>query len=173
MSADRPLSRKASILVGIICAGAGIAIVLVSIFADSKGFRAPRWVVASAGGAFLFFGGWTAALYAMGYDPRRSEETLPSPAVQLAVLIPGLALFAAPFHWVAFGPGPRQFSTSWSLPPFTVGGSSGSTTGRIAFGVGALVVDALLVASVVRLVRQMLRGRAIRASSPRAADPPV
>jgi len=60
MSADRPLSRKASILVGFACALEGIAIVLVSPFGDGKGFHAPRWVVASAGGAFVFFGGWPA-----------------------------------------------------------------------------------------------------------------
>jgi hypothetical protein len=171
MSAGRPLSRKASFLVGVACAAAGIAIVLVSVFADSKGFHAPRWVVASAGGAFVFFGGWTAALYAMGYDPQRDAQTLPSPAVQLAVLIPGLLLFAAPFHWVAFGPGPRQFSTSFGLPFFSVHRTDGSVGGRIAFGLGALLVDALLVACVARLVRQMLRARAIREPASRTADP--
>jgi hypothetical protein len=171
MSAGRPLSRKASILVGVACVVAGVAIVLVSVFADSKGFHAPRWVVASAGGAFVFFGGWTAALYAMGYDPQRSEQTLPSPAVQLAVLIPGLVLFAAPIHWVAFGPGPRQFSTSFGLPFFAVHRTGGSAGGRIAFGVAALLIDALLVACVARLVRQMLRVRTIREPSLRSTDP--
>jgi hypothetical protein len=171
MSAGRSLSRNASILVGVACAVAGIAIVLASVFADSKGFHAPRWVVASAGGAFVFFGGWTAALYAMGYDPQRSEQTLPPAAIQLVVLIPGLVLFAAPFHWVAFGPGPRQFSTSFGLPFFAVHQTGGSAGGRIAFGLAALLVDALLVACVARLVRQMLRARAIREPAPRTADP--
>ena len=171
MSADRPLSRKASILVGVACAVMGTAIVLVSVFADSKGFQAPRWVVASAGGAFVFFGGWTAALYAMGYDPQRSEQTLPSPAVQLAVLIPGLALLAAPFHWVAFGQGPRQFSTSFGLPFLAVHRTSGSAGGRIAFGIAAILMDAVLVASAARLVRQMRRARTLPEPSGRAADP--
>src|SRR6516164_2862322 len=126
MSADRPLSRKASILVGIACAAVGIAIILVSLFANSRGFQAPRWVVASAGGAFLFLGGWLAALYATGYDPQRPEQTLPSPAVQLAVFVPGMLFLAAPFHWVAFGPGPRQFSTTVSIPFLAVHQSGGS-----------------------------------------------
>src|SRR5215471_19735013 len=45
MSADRPLSRKASILVGFACALEGIAIVLVSLFGDGKGFtlRGGSW----------------------------------------------------------------------------------------------------------------------------------
>jgi MFS family permease len=89
MSAGRPLSRKASFLVGVACAAVGIAIVLVSVFADSTDFHAPRWVVG----------------------------------------------------------------------------------GRIAFGLGALLVDALLVACVARLVRQMLRAPGIREPAPRTADP--
>jgi len=164
MSADRPLSRKASILAGIACASVGVAIILVSLFADSRGFQAPRWVVACAGGAFLFFGGWLAALYATGYDPQLSEQTLPSPAIQLAVFVPGMLLLAAPFHWVAFGPGPRQFSTTLSLPFLAVHRSGGSMGGRIAFGVGAVLMDAILVGSVVRLVRQMRRGVAVEAA---------
>jgi hypothetical protein len=155
MSADRPLSRKASILVGLLVAGVGIAIVLASIFSGSEKFQAPRWVVACAGGAFLFFGGWLAALYATGYDPQRSEQTLPSPAIQLAVFVPGILCLAAPFHWVAFGPGPRQFSTTLSIPFLALHNSGGSMGGRIAFGVGALLMDAILIGSVVRLVRQM------------------
>jgi len=155
MSAERPLSRRGSILVGIVCAAVGVAIVLVAFFASPEKFQAPRWVVGCAGGAFLFFGGYTAALYALGYDPQRSEQTLPSPLVQLAVFVPGMLCLAAPFHWVAFGPGPRQFSTTASIPFLTVHKTGGSMGGRIAFGIGALLMDAILIGSVVRLVRQM------------------
>ena len=157
MTDEKPLSKRGTILVGLVLALAGVAIILVSVYGDSGKFNAPRWVVGSMGGAFLFFGIWTAVAYAMGYDPRRSEETLPSPSVQLAVLIPGILLFAAPFHWVAFGPGPRQFSMTFSIPFLSVRHPGGAVVGRILFGFGALLVDAILVAAVVRLVRQMER----------------
>jgi hypothetical protein len=154
---EKPLAKNGSIFVGLALALAGVAIVLVSVYAESEKFHAPRWVVGSVGGAFLFFGAWTAALYALGYDPQRPNETLPSPAVQLAVFIPGILLFAAPFHWIAFGPGPRQFSMTFSIPFLSARHPGGSVVGRILFGFGAILVDVLLVATVVRLVRQMER----------------
>lgn len=157
MTEEKPLSKNGSIFVGLVLALAGVGIILLSVYADSAKFHAPRWVVGSMGGAFLFFGAWTAAVYALGYDPQRSDETLPSPAVQLAVLIPGILLFAAPFHWIAFAPGPRQFSTTISIPFISVRQSGGGLGGRFMFGIGALLVDAILVAAVVRLVRQIER----------------
>jgi hypothetical protein len=130
----------------------GIAVVAVAIFGNADGFHAPRWVVGAVGGAFLFFGGWTAAVNARGYDPERPQETLPSPFVQLIVLVPGLLLFAAPFHWIAFGPGPRQFSMSFSIPFLSMRPGVSEIPGRIAFGLGAVAIDVVLIAAVVRLV---------------------
>jgi hypothetical protein len=153
----KPLSKGGTVIVGVALALAGVAIILTSVYADSERFHAPRWVVSSMGGAFLFFGAWTAVAYALGYDPKRSDQTLPSPAVQLAVFIPGILLFAAPFHWVAFGPGPRQFSTTFSIPFLSVRSPGGAVVGRGMFGIGALLVDVLLVATVVRLVHRIER----------------
>ena len=156
-ASERSLSPRASILIGALIAAVGIAIVAASVLAPAVKFQAPRWVIACVGGAFVFFGGWTAAIYMMGFDPQRPTETLPSASMQLAVFIPGMLLFAAPFHWVAFGSGPRQFSTSFSLPFLTVHGAGGAWTGRAIFGFFSILLDAVLVASVVKLVRQSLR----------------
>jgi len=153
-ASERTLSPRASILMGVLLAAAGIAIVAVSVLAPAEKFQAPRWVIACVGGAFVFFGGWTAAIYALGFDPARPDETLPSPPLQLAVFIPGMLLFAAPFHWVAFGAGPRQFSGSFSIPFLTFRGGSGAWTGRAVFGAFSILIDAFLVALIVKLVRQ-------------------
>jgi hypothetical protein len=155
---DRPTSRRTAVVVGSAVALAGAFIVAVSIFGGAEKFEAPRWVVGACGGAFLVFGGWTAAVYGRGYDPSRSPETLPSPWIQLAVLVPGLLVFAAPFHWIAFGPGPRHFSTSVSIPFLSTRTGSGETVGRILFGVGAVLIDAIIIVSVIRLVREGRRG---------------
>jgi hypothetical protein len=51
----------------------------------------------------------------------------------------GLAIFvcmAAIASWVAFGPGERTFTASGSFGD----GSVGETTGRVMFGVGAVVM---------------------------------
>lgn len=153
MSGEKPSSRRSAILIGTIVALTGVAIVGAAIWGSAEKFHAPRWVVGACGGAFLFFGGWTAAAYALGYDPARPEETLPSPGVQLMALVPGMLLFAAPFHWIAFGPGPREFSTTLSAPFVSARTGSSGLSGRIAFGRGVVVIDAILVAAVIRLVR--------------------
>jgi hypothetical protein len=154
---DRPLSRRWAVAVGGIVALTGIAIVAVSVFAGASRFQAPRWVVGACGGAFVLLGGWTAAMYARGYDESRPEEALPSPWVQLAVLVPSLILLAAPFHWVAFGPGPRQFSGGLSIPFLSIRTGSSDTLGRIAFGIFAVMFDAILVFTTIRLVAKIRR----------------
>ncbi|MEO8189879.1 MAG: hypothetical protein ABI682_06020 [Acidobacteriota bacterium] len=153
MPVEKEMSRNAAVALGVVVALTGITILIVAFTARAEGFHAPRWVVGCAGAAFLFFGAWTAALYATGYDPKRPKEKMPSPAVQFAVLIPALIFFAAPFHWIAFGPGAREFSGSTSIPFLTIRHGIPGLGGRIMFGFGALVIDAILVAAVVGLVR--------------------
>lgn len=152
-------SRAASVLVGAVVALAGAGILALAVFGTPERFSSPRWVVACAGSAFLVFGGWTAALYARGYDASRPDDNLPSARIQLMVLIPGLLLFAAPFHWIAFGPGPREFSSMVSIPFVSVRQGSAVSTGRILFGAGALLIDAILVAAAIRLLRAPGRER--------------
>lgn len=151
--AHRSLSPRAAIALGVVVAAAGIAIIAVALLANAEGFHAPRWVVASVGGAFLFFGGWTAYCSASGYDPKR-PETLPGPLLQLVVGLPGLVLFALPFHWVAFGSGPRQFSGGLSFLFFSLRSHGAETAGRIAFGIGAALIDVIIVAFLVKLARR-------------------
>jgi hypothetical protein len=161
VSGEKPPSRGSAIVIGTIVALTGVAIVSAAIWGSAEKFHAPRWVVGACGGAFLLFGGWTAAVYALGYDPQRPEKTLPSPGVQLMAFVPGMLLFAAPFHWIAFGPGPRQFSTTLSIPFLSTRTGSSGLSGRIAFGLGAVVIDAILVAAVIRLVRAGRRERGL------------
>ncbi len=165
------MSRAASVLVGAVVSLAGAAILALAVFGRPEKFSSPRWVVACAGAAFLVFGGWTAALFLRGYDASRPNENLPSPRIQLMVLIPGLLFFAAPFHWIAFGPGPRQFSSTVSIPFVSVRQGAAVSTGRILFGAGALLIDAILVAAAIRLLRGSERGHKQNLRGPRADTP--
>jgi len=144
-------------VLGALVAAVGLGVLALAFWGSGEKFHAPRWVIAACGGAFVFFGGWTAVVYALGYDPRRSEETLPPPLVQLAFFAPGLAMFALPFHWVAFGPGPRAFSGSFSLPFVTVSQRSGEMSGRILFGIGAVLIDLMILGICVKLIRRAAR----------------
>jgi hypothetical protein len=151
------MSARAAIVLGAIVAAVGLGILALSVWAPGEKFNAPRWVVAAIGGAFVFFGSWTAIIYAMGYDPKRGDETLPPPLVQLAFFAPGLTLFAVPFHWVAFGPGSRAFSGSMSLPFLTISRRSGELSGRIWFGVFAVLIDLMILGVCVKLIRKAAR----------------
>ena len=168
------MSRNGAIALGLGVALVGAVIVVVSFFGSSQKFHAPRWVVASIGGAFLFFGGWLAAVYARGYDPKRPQETLPSAKIQLVVLVPGLLLFAAPFHWIAFGRGPRAFSSTFSLPFLSISGRASEMSGRVMFGLGALLIDIIMVTAAMRLLRSGRRGDTMTSPTPSdgSADSP-
>jgi len=154
---EREMSPRGAIVFGVLVAVVGIGIIAAGAWAPQKDVHAPRWVIAAAGGAFLFFGSWTAVVYALGYDPKRSAETLPPPVVQLAFFVPGIVFLALPFHWVAFGPGPRAFSGSFSLPFLAISRRSGELSGRIAFGIGAVLMDLVVVAIAVTLLRRAAR----------------
>jgi hypothetical protein len=157
LSENGPAARRTAAAVGAVMALAGLVIVALAIFGGAERFNAPRWTVGACGGAFVFLGGWTAAMYARGYDPNRPEDSLPSPWLQLAILVPGLVLFAAPFHWIAFGPGPREFSGGVSIPFVSARTHANATLGRIAFGLFALLFDAIVAVTVVRLVAKIRR----------------
>ena len=159
VAAEKQVSRGAAVLVGLGVAAFGLVVVVVALTRDPEKLQTPRWVVASMGGAFLVFGGWTAAVYRSGYDPGKPDAKLPPPALQLAVLVPGLILFAAPFHWIAFWPGPRTFQSSFSLPFLSGSGTSHGWTGRAMFGAGAILIDLMILSLTVTLVRNIVRRR--------------
>jgi hypothetical protein len=156
---EKKMSRRAAIFVGLAVAGVGLLLLVLSLSIPQAKLETPRWILASVGGAFLAFGGWTAGAYFAGYDPERPNARLPSPAVQLAVFLPGMLCFAVPFHWIAFGRGPREFDMSFSLPFLSQGSRAPDWMGRGLFGAGAVLLDVLIVAMTVTLARRMVRGR--------------
>lgn len=154
---DKPPSPSGAILTGTLMMVVGIGIVGLALVGHEKSLNAPRWVVACVGGAAFVFGWWATRIYGRGYDPSRPEESPLSPALERLFFIPGMLLFAAPFHWIAFGPGPRQFSTSFSIPFLARNSTTTGLPGRIAFGLGALLLDAILVAGVIGISRRARR----------------
>lgn len=64
-----------------------------------------------------------------------------------------IAGFAVISNWIAFGPGERHFSGSVGGAGIAVSGPVGELTGRIAFGIGAVLLDAVLIFSLVKLFK--------------------
>lgn len=125
--------------------GTGLFIVLIAgdvIRVDPDTIHSPRWVLAAAGMVFMIGGVMAGAgpTHALLND------------VLAGVLIGCMASIAT---WIAFGPGEREFTGSVSLGPVAIGGESGASVGRIAFGVSSILLWALVVFVVHRVVKQL------------------
>jgi hypothetical protein len=119
-----------------------IAVALGLIPVAPQDVRAPRWVLGAAGMTFIAGGFAPLAAY-------RGPSSKVSQIIGAGVVLP-LTLVS---NWVAFGPGERQFSGGLSIGFFTVSQQSSQLSGRIAFGIGAVLLDVLIVAIVVRRLK--------------------
>jgi hypothetical protein len=151
---ERPLSPGATAWVGALCALMGLVILFVAlgiIPTDESKLHAPHWVVGAAG--LMFFLAGVAILTGPPPDtPEASRTTWRTFLLGLGIV----GALAAVFNWVAFGPGPRAFGGSVSIPFVSVSGASSERSGRIAFGIAAVVIDAFAVWVIVRGLRDLL-----------------
>jgi len=66
-----------------------------------------------------------------------------------------LSLFAAIPGWIAFGPGPRVFGGSISFGVVTGATEPSASTGRIVFGIAAILVGLFAAYAWVRWLRSV------------------
>ena len=150
-SSSSSLSQVAAVLFTLAFLGAGLmleAVAMGLLPSQPSADEAPRAVVGLGGVAFLAGAG---APYAAHLGPN-----------SIASRVVGAVVFAsltAIAHWIAFGPGPRHFSGGVSVGGLGVTGlATGEVAGRVAFGFGALLLDAVIVTAVVRWWRARRRG---------------
>jgi hypothetical protein len=150
MDEPKPLSRNGTLAVGLLATGLGVVIVLggAGVLPPPKRQPTPGWIVVLAGGLFLVAGLVMLIQGAAGGAPRGDLPST-SPrwvrAVQAALGVAMFASFALIASWVAFGPGPRSFSTNI---PF-LSGAAAEIAGRCAFGLGAVVIWLCTAAAAV------------------------
>jgi hypothetical protein len=131
---------------------------------------APAWVPACAGLAFVAAGLLVIVDFGMarvGPDGQLAPGT-PLP-IQLASLLLALAivgLLAAIAGWVAFGPGTRAFTTTFSVPFVSTRSRGGEASGRIAFGISTVILVIVFGASGAAGMRRLWREW--RAGAPRS-----
>jgi hypothetical protein len=176
-SASTLPSPRAAVALGLAAAAAGVLIILFAagVLGSDRTLETPRWVGFCAGFMFVCLGAALIVGYAVagavGPDGDLPDGT--PFGIRLAQYLLGLGVtssMAAIFSWIAFGPGPRRFSMTVSLPFFASRGQSGETAGRVVFGVAAVLIYVFVgLAGFVGLRR--LRDRA-RSAPPdrRAAD---
>jgi len=130
---------------------------------------APAWVIGAAGATFICAGLAVVLDYGIAGGVGPDNDLLPGTptSVRVANLILGLAivgLMAAIAGWIAFGPGPRHFTTTLIVPfvPAPRRWASGEWPGRVAFGVGSVLMAAMFVACAVSGVRRIAQSRSGR-----------
>ncbi|MFC1997517.1 hypothetical protein ACFLXI_07940 [Chloroflexota bacterium] len=139
-----------------ICMGASIFLISVDVIhMPEENFNAPRWVVAAVGAAFSLAG---VMVTLNGLKDGLGDYSI-FKWIYNTIFLMFMILFAAPFNWVAFGPGVRSFSNSTSSNSITVGfvsviQKSGSEIGgRLAFGLGAVLMNIFIVYILIRIIQ--------------------
>jgi hypothetical protein len=128
--------------IGLICAGMGVFIVVMSFVDDEVAFRGnPRWVAGLAGLVFVL-GGILVLFQTVGHGWTLKENKLLTGFLG-AVL---LTAFGALATWVSMGPGERQFRSSVSFF-INISAQGNETIGRLCFLPGALLLDFMAAVS--------------------------
>ena len=122
------------------------------IHVPDEDFNAPRWVIAAVGIAFALAGAMVAL---NGFKSSFGDHIVFKWAYNILLLV-FLILFTAPFNWVAFGTGERSFSGSGSVGVGAVSvtqSGAGETSGRLVFGLGAILMDIFILFIVYRIIQ--------------------
>jgi hypothetical protein len=151
---------------GLICATAGVAFILgaFGILPMTPSPDVPMWLAGCAGLCFVLMGAALIASFAIA--PGRGPDGGMAPGTSFALKVMnyflglGLVLsMTAVFTWIAFGPGERHFSSGVSVPFLSYRGPGGSTSGRIMFGIGAVLMWLFLITAGVSGARSLWRDR--------------
>jgi hypothetical protein len=162
MAAESQLTRGRALALGALCLACAIGPILgaegVGSFHLSRGV--PRWMGAAAGVAFLLAAVLLLAdAAAGGTNPDGSLPANAPPFVRFVQSVAGLGIvvtMGAMATWIAFGRGERHFSSTISLPFVAYRSEGGDLSGRIAFGVGAVLIWALAITGTVAALKKHL-----------------
>ena len=160
--AERPATKTEILALGFIAAGIGLYFMLVGlgllpIPGGPKNLHAPLWVVFAAGLAFAL-AGIAVLMHGFGYTNNDGEPPAGAPRwVPVFQYLMGLAIFAsfgAIASWIAFVPGPREFTGSG----FGAEAPVSAIVGRVGFGIGAIIIWLATIAVAVSGARKLRRG---------------
>lgn len=161
---ERPATRIEILAIGTIAAALGLYFCLVGaallpIPGGPNNLHAPLFVVFAAGLAFLL-AGVAILMHGAGVTDSSGELAPGAPEwLRVFQFLAGVTIFVCfgtIASFIAFAPGPREFTTE------AMGGVTApvsAMTGRIAFGIGAVIIWLGTIAVVVSGVRRLFPPR--------------
>jgi len=128
---------------------------------DQGGTPPPPWIPVAGGSLFVVAGLAIILDFAVagGMDPEgdfKAGTSMVIRAMSLTLALTILGLFAAIAGWIAFGSGPRAFTSTLSMP-FLGRRSwrSSELTGRVAFGISTVFMTVMFLACGVKGVHRL------------------
>jgi hypothetical protein len=144
---DKSLSPAGRLFFGLLCGLAGIFPFLAAFDVGplrQEDINGPPWLAAVAGGVFIL----------AGIAVARGEQAQQSVFGHF-LLLGIIGSFAAIGNWIAFGPGLRECSGGFSglfLPSYH---NAGEIECRVAFGIGAGMVNGMLLMAFAGVMRRL------------------
>lgn len=162
-SVTSQLSPLGSVFWGVFFIVCGVLPILVAtgVITPAPPAEAPPWVVLSVGAMFIVAGVTVIVDFGLARVGPDGQLTADTPlAIEVASLLLGLTivgLLAAVLGWVAFGSGPRSFTSTVSLPFLTRQQHGDGLLGRIGFGVTTVLLAVMFVVCGAVGVRRVRR----------------
>jgi hypothetical protein len=136
------------LVLGLLFAAAGVLPILAAFDVgplQQKDINGPPWLGVVAGSLFVLGG-----IFLMAGEKARDH---PLAGVLVFAVIAGLAAIG---NWIAFGPGPRACGAAFFTGIFTSSRAGGDLECRIAFGIGALIMNGILVWMLAAGLRRIM-----------------
>lgn len=158
------LSPRGAVAMGLLFILCGVLPILMGLGiitpTDQTGSPPPAWVPVAAGLVFVAAGLAVILDFgvAVGMDPQGDFEAGTSMGIRATSLILTLTilgLFAAVAGWIAFGSGPRAFTSTLSMPFLESRWQSSELAGRVAFGAGAVFMVLMFLACGIKGVHRL------------------
>ena len=158
------MTPRGAVIVGLLCVACGVVPILggLGVISIKPTAGTPGWIAVCVGVLFVLFGAAVINGYAVagGAAPDGNLPAGTRFGVLLTSYLLGLGitgLMTTIFGWIAFGPGERHFSSSFSLPFVSKQWGSSDASGRILFGIVAAVSFAIFVRGAFVGARQLRR----------------
>lgn len=136
MSSQKQPGPKARLALALLCIAAGTLPILAAFDVGplhSRDINGPPWLGVAAGGVFVLAG-----LMLLAGEKARNHP------LSYLMLFLVIGAFAAMGNWIAFGPGSRECTGGFTAFLFTQTRAAAAWECRIAFGIGACIMNGLL-----------------------------